>query len=443
MSSATLKSMLLSVTPGFLKPHWQRLEASPIGYRLAKGAFWSLVGTILARGLTVVSSVLAARMLGKAAMGELAVIQTTVGIFRAFAGVTMGLTAPKFVAEDRVKNPRRAGAMLSLSALVTWVSGAVMMLLMMLLAPWFAKYTLAAPHLAGLIRIGSVLLLLGAVNGAQTGALAGFEAFKTIARMNFISGLLSFPLMVAGAWWFGLVGAVWGLVGSVAVNCACSHLALRQEAARAGVPLRAKLEPDQWGVLWRFSLPSVLCNVIFGPVNWAGSVLLVNQPGGYAEMGLFNVTMSWYNAVTFLPGVLGQVLLPVLSAQYAEGHTGSRRFVMLATKANAIAVLPIAIILACASPLVMSFYGAEFREAWPTLIVAVFTAVVIAVHMPAAQSIIASGRMWPYFCLYVAWGVIYLGAAYVLVPFGALGYAGTRMVAYLLSSVAVFLYAAK
>jgi hypothetical protein len=81
MSNATLKHLLLSATPGFLKPYWHRLEASPLGYRLAKGAFWSLVGTVLSRSLSVIASILVARMLGKVGMGELGIIQNTVAAF--------------------------------------------------------------------------------------------------------------------------------------------------------------------------------------------------------------------------------------------------------------------------------------------------------------------------------------------------------------------------
>ena len=438
----SLKATAVALFPPFLRRHAERIEASPLGYRLAKGAFWSLVGTVLSRSLSVVSSILVARMLGKVGMGELGIVQSTVGILSAFAGLGMGLTATKFVAEYRTKDPQRAGAMLGLSAWATWVSGAVMMLAMLALAPWFAQHTLAAPHLTGLIRVGSVLLLLGSVNGAQTGALSGFEAFRTVARVNLVCGLLSFPLMVGGAWGFGLLGAVWGLVGSIAVNCVFSHLALRREAATAGVPLSAKLQPDQWGVLWRFSLPSVLCNVIFGPVNWACSAVLVNRENGYAEMGVFNVTMSWFNAVTFLPGVLAQVLLPLLSSQTAEaGGRSRRKLVFLAVKANTIAVIPVALLLICLSPFIMSLYGAGFREGWPTLVLNLLTAAVIALQGPAAQAVVAAGRMWFLFAMYLGWGVAFLGGTLLLVPSGSLGLAEARLAAYVLSSIAVFLFA--
>ncbi len=440
----TLRAAVDAACPPFLRGYKARIEASPLGYRLAKGAFWSLIGTVLSRSLSVVASIFVARTLGKAGLGELGIIQNTVGIFGAFAGLGMGLTATKFVAEYRTKEPQRAGTMLGLSASVTWASGAMMMLAMWLLAPWFAQHTLAAPQLAGPIRIGSVLLLIGSVNGAQTGALAGFEAFKSIARINLVCGLLSFPLMVGGAWWFGLVGAVWGLVGSMAVNCVFSHLALRREAAAAGVPFSANLQPGQWGVLWQFSLPSVLCNVIFGPANWACSALLVNRPHGYEEMGVFNATSGWFNAVTFLPGVLAQVVLPLLSSQSAEADYGSqRKVVALAIKANAIAVIPVVLLVAGASPLIMSFYGGGFREGWPTLAVTVLTAGILAVQTPPIQAITASGRMWALFSAYVSYGVLYFGLTFALLKWGALGLATARLFAYIVNAVWVWWFASK
>ncbi len=62
------------------------------------------------------------------------------------------------------------------------------------------------------------MLLLGALNGAQTGALAGFEEFRTIARINLLAGLANFPLIVTGVYLAGLRGAIVALVVSMGVN---------------------------------------------------------------------------------------------------------------------------------------------------------------------------------------------------------------------------------
>jgi O-antigen/teichoic acid export membrane protein len=230
----------------------------------------------------------------------------------------------------------------------------------------------------------------------------------------------------------------------MAVNCVFGHFALRREAAAAGVPLFAKLQPQQWGVLWRFSLPSVLCNVIFGPVNWACNALLVNQPNGYAEMGVFNATASWFNAVTFLPGVVAQVILPLLSSQAAEaGCMSQKKIVGLAIKANATVVMPVALLIAVASPFIMSFYGSEFHEGWPTLVVTVLTAGILAVQVPPVQAITAAGRMWVVFVTFVSYGVSYFGLTYALVGWGALGLSTARLFAYIVNAVWVWWFASK
>jgi O-antigen/teichoic acid export membrane protein len=129
-----------------------------------------------------------ARMLGKTSYGELGIIRSTVGMFGIFGGLGLGLTATKYVAELRERDPERAGRILGLSMRVALFSGTFLGILLFVSAPWLAANTLDAPHLAGALRIGAVLILLSAVNGAQTGALSGFEAFKTIALINFFIG---------------------------------------------------------------------------------------------------------------------------------------------------------------------------------------------------------------------------------------------------------------
>ena len=178
-----------------------RLAASPIGNRLARGMIWTLAGAMMARGLGLIASVVAARMLGREGFGELGVIQSTVAMFGAFAGFGLGLTATKHIAECRNADPTRAGRIMALSGVIAVISGAVMALGLLLAAGPVAEHALAAPHLKGLLQVSAGLIFLGALNGAQLGALSGLEAFKTIARVNLWSGLASFPIMIVGVWW--------------------------------------------------------------------------------------------------------------------------------------------------------------------------------------------------------------------------------------------------
>src|SRR5262245_51209511 len=151
-------------------------------------------------------------------------------MFGTLAGFSMGLTANKHVAEFKRSAPARAGRIIALASATAWITSGLMAVALLALGPWLAVKTLAAPHLGGLLQVGALLLFLSGINGAQTGVLSGFEAFKAIARINLICGLLTFPLMVAGAGYGGVAGAVWGLIGSQLANCLLCSVVLRAEA---------------------------------------------------------------------------------------------------------------------------------------------------------------------------------------------------------------------
>lgn len=429
----SVKELVRSLVPPFLRKYTARIEASPLGYRLAKGAFWSLAGAVISRGLALLASILVARILGKEGFGELGIIQSTVGMFGVFAGFGMGMTATKHVAEFRVKEPARAGHIIALSSLVAIVSGACMSLLLLVFAPWLAAQTLAAPHLNNVLQISSGILFLSAINGAQTGALAGFEAFKSIAKVNLFAGILSFPLMVGGTYIAGLNGAVWGLVFSVGVNCLANHVVLRHEAKRFSIPLTYSGSFAEWPVLWKFSLPAVLSGAMVGPANWICGALLVNQPNGYAEMGIFSAANQWFLALLFLPTIIGQVLLPILSERIGLNDDAlSSKILVESVKINALIAIPLVIVCSFASPLIMQFYGPSFREGWLALIFILITAGLLSLQLPVGNIIAASGRMWIGFLMNMGWGLIFIFSAWALIKYGALGLALARGLAYVL-----------
>ena len=436
------KSVLPSLIPTFLSLYWEKLKASPLGYRLAKGAFWSLAGSGISRGLGLAASILVARMMGKANYGELGIIQSTVGMFGTFAGFGLGVTATKYVAELKVKDPLRAGRIIGLSSLVSWITGGAMSVALFILSPWLATHTLAAPHLSGLLRVGSLLLLLSAINGAQTGALAGFEAFKSIARINLISGFATFPLMVGGVWWAGVPGAVMALVLSLALNCLLNFFGLRAESARAGVPLSYLGVGKEWDVLWRFSLPAVGSGIFVGPIYWVGNTMMVNSPGGYAQMGIFNAANQWFGALLFLPTMLGQAALPVFAECLGQGdHAKSREVLRFYIRLNAIVVGPVVLFGCLASPWIMASYGPGFGEAWPTLAVVFGTAALVAIQNPVGQIITASGRMWIGTLMNAGWATCFIFLTWIFIQRGAFGFSSARLGAYLIHATWTFAYA--
>ena len=412
--------------------------------RFARGASWSLIGMGAAQGLAVVASIITARLLGKVAFGEFTMVTSTVGAFGIFAGLGLGLTATKYTAEHRSNDPDRAGQILGLTQQVAAISGGVVALLLFIFAPWLAARTLNAPQLSSELRLGCVLLFLNALDGTQLGALAGLEAFRATAWVSLVRGLLTFPVLLAGVWYYGLTGAVTATVIVGAVGWCLNQAALRRESSRAGVRISYRGARANLPILWQFSLPALLSAMMVAPAMWLANAILVNQPGGYGELGLFNAANQWRTAMMFLPAVLLRVALPLMASSADPGRADDFGKTLVLTQSLTVAiVLPAGALLMFLSSLIMGLYGNEFAHAAPVLIGVACTIMITCIGNAAGAAIEARGKMWRGLVLNLSWAVVLILIVGLSArSWGARSLAFGSAIAYLVMSVWGFLYVA-
>lgn len=408
---------IISVLPRPLQQLWFRIRASPLGLRLAHGTFWMVSGQVITRVLGLFSSIIVARILGKVPFGEFGTIQSTVGLFGVFAGLGIGITATKYVAEFREQQIERCGRVIGFSLAAALVGGILASLGLLFFGDWLAAHTLAAPQLAPMLRVGAGLVIFGSLQGAYLGALAGFEAFKQVCWVNFISSVLAVPLLVVGAMWDGLMGAVWGLVLQAVLLCVFGHAALLKEAAKAGIKITLGFHPDEWAMLWRFTLPAFLSSMLATPAGWFSRTLLVNQPSGYAEAALVSAANQWMNLVNFLPYTMGGVLVPIFASLYAAGRRDEfmkllRRNLWL----NAAVALAVALPLMLCSSIILEFYGHGFQDGIPIFILSMICGVVVAINNLLSRTMQSAGRAWIDLSSYLLWAVVIVAGSVLFIP---------------------------
>lgn len=411
---------------------WQRLNASPIGLRLAKGAFWALFGTIVSRGLMLLSTIFTARFLGLVQYGELGVVLSTITMLSTIAGFSLGQMSTKYVAEFYQMDPERARRVISLSNLLSWITGGSMTIILFLFANDIAARALAAPYLSHQLRVSSILLLLGSITGAQVGTLYGFEAFRIIARINVITGVTSILAIVFGTWLFGLDGAIWGTIISRIAAYLAGEAAIQGVTRDRGLPRISSNCLQEIGLVWHFGVPAMLGGVMVGPVIWITNAFVVNQPNGYAEMGIFNAANQLRQMILFFPATLASVVLPMLSNLRGMGSTRDYRRLFWANLGlSAGAAMAIALPLALFAPWVMARFGASFRVGSSVLILLCLAAVLSATLDGVGQSIASEGRMWSGFVLNLIWAMVMLIASFALRHHGAIGLGISTLFAYI------------
>jgi O-antigen/teichoic acid export membrane protein len=413
-----------------------RIKSSPLISRLVHGAFWSVLGAVLARALGLATWMVVARILGTRAFGELGIVQNTFGLLQNLSLLGLGIMATKYVAQYRASEKQRAGRVVGLSVLLAAGSGLLMGIGVVLAAPWIASRVLGAPQLTVLLQIGGILIVAAAVGGVLEGALAGFEAFKPLAILGLVGGLVSLPLFVWAAWAAGLEGLVWSMVGVALLMLGLNYWVLHRTARREQCAVTFSGVRQELRAIFNFGLPVFLSGQVFFLAEWLGSWLLIRMPSGFDELGVYSAAVRWQQAVLFIPLYLSRAVFPGLTDRYASGdYSRFKRLLKYYTLACTGVAVVCAIALSLLSKLVMSGYGPEFTEGWPVLVIASVSMVFLPLRWAIQMIYRSIGAAWYELFLSVAWAVLMLIGMLVLHGRGSLRLALSTAIAFALTTL--------
>lgn len=397
--------------------------------RFARGVYWNALGTLFAQGSVFLTSVLLARLLGKEVFGELGMIQSTLVTLTSIAQVSTGLTATKYVAEFRDADKARAGRVLGLCSVLTLATGVVATALLLISAPWVAEHMLVAPNLALSLSISAACVLFSVMNGYQIGALAGLESYKSISVYGALLGAAHLALCGFGATLWGLHGALGGMAVSALLRWRVYGLVLRREINKQGIKMERKAGLKERDVLRRFALPAALSGLTTMPAVWLGNTFLVQQPNGYAEMGVYNAAISLRTIVLFFPVLLNGVTVALINSHKGQENKSSfKSTFFLNMGLTTAAALTGGILMWAFGEGALRIFGSTFAGSSAAGIVlfmsisVVFEAIGIAIY----QLIQSHEKMWlSFFAIALPRDMLIVVSAYFLAQqYGGAGLAG-------------------
>jgi O-antigen/teichoic acid export membrane protein len=386
-----------------------------------------------------VAGVACARYLGRSQYGQLGVILSTANLFTTLGAAGLGVTATKHVAELRRSDPERAGRIIGMTRATAIVAGLAFSAAFLVLSGWLSRTVLRAPELTGLLRVSAGILFFTSLNAYQAGALAGFEAFKPLAAANLIRGA-SVPLLVIGAAYWGLPGAVLANIAVAITSCVANEAMLRRECARHHIRIDIRPTFEELRILYRFSLPVLLATVSSTPAIWL-STAAVARTSGFAEVGIFNAAMQWQSAILFLTSAVSAIGLPMLSGVVAERNLPRFKRVMglsfaLTTGSALLAAIPICL----AAPWIMRAYGHGFAAGSKVLIVVAASTVLTAMSITVGHAIWSLNAPVAGVVFALLRGCLLVSSAFALAKFGALGLAEANLITMVIQTVAVIPY---
>ena len=411
-----------------------RSRTGPLGRRFVGGAKWLLVGSAAGRALSLAGTIVVARILVPREFGQLTYIQAAITFMAGFAILGLNVAVTKSVAAARARSLPEAGGLVRLSLKIVVVSGCAFSLGVFLFSTQVAAL-LGSAQLADQLARGSLAVVAGATSGVAIGALNGLEAFRAVAIVSSLRSVLSSALMVSGALWDGLTGAITGWALGESVAAIVAAIVVVRRCRNMGAWGSSRRSAATWRSLRAIGLSAFAANVLVTLALVLGQRVLAGQPSGFEHVAQFNIAYRWCLAVLFIPASIAPILLPLLANLRAEGDvTAFARLLRANLWMNvALTALP-AVVLIIFRDEVLGLSGSAYVGQSATFIVLMIATVPIALNSVMSQAALSLDAIRAWLLSDLALAVTVVGVAWLLVPVhGSLGLAVGYAVAYLVT----------
>ncbi len=402
--------------------------------KLIYGIFWNLISAFASSGFPLIAGIIAARILGTFGYGQLGMINSTVILFSTFAGLGLGITVTKYIAQYHKTDSEKTGRIMGLTNLFGIISGLVMFVILFAIAPWLASSTLAAPNLAPIIRIASLLLIINTLVGIQSGSIAGFGAFKDLARIAIFQGIISASLTVTGVYFFGLIGVVTAMVINSIVNLILYKITVNDLVKSFKIKIDYLKSWKEKDVIWKLSFPTMLSSMMVWPIIWVANAIIINTPGGYGQLGIFTAADQWRSILYFIPGVIGNVLLPMIAANVNKNN---EKLETINIFSSWIVVIIIALPLIAFPEIISFFYGSGYNSTVFLEVIALmmFVSCIISYRDGISRKLVVKNLMWWGFLDNIIWAIFLISSVVLLKNLGALALALAYIIAYVFNTL--------
>ena len=391
--------------------------------KLFSGTVYTLGSVLGIQIISLLTSVIYARLLGKEGLGVFAVLMQLSAAIIPLSSLGLGTAVTRMIPEYRKKAPNEIETLLSSAFIVTLVAGFAVSIGYFVLADFLAA-VYGVPDLVLLIRISASLVVLNALVVLAAAIVQGFQRVKELALLGLVGQGVTVPVTFYMTLTWGLLGAVLAGTVSLALTIAIYFRAVRSIVRTNELKISwSRVDRRHAAALLRVALPLFASFILLRPALLFQSSYLALHIG-YAELGLFRVASVLYRAVLLLPIALSVPLLPAISEMYAEGTRDRTRGQLSSLiRVTALLSLPIALAIGLGSgPIIEFLFGPEYLAASLLVFIISAAAFVDTIGVVVENTLLGTGRTFHVLLLTMMQAVVIsLGSFFFISAFGLLG----------------------
>lgn len=390
---------------------------------------WAAVGDSVSRGLFLVAFILCSRLMPSYDYGQLSLIRTTILTFVTFAGLGMGMTANRYIAEHLVADKWFVGLLIGGSNFAAAVLGTIVAIGIWGFAPYIGAGWLKDPLIVDYLRWCAPIVLLASILGTQIGVMQGFGAYRQLAAVGSIQGVVAILALPTGAALAGIDGAILGILTYNLVGVILLSVTIRKHLRIHGVVVRLQPLGQLVPILLKFSLPAALGGLAIAPFKWFAEVQLARS-GGFDELAVFGAAMLLTSLLLSLVSTMNAPLITYFTRKAAQPGDDRSHLNLFGTW---YAFLLIAIPLLVWPSLGALPFDASYRtDKFQVVMLGLLTYVgLMLFHAGIVRLMILRGNLWLTVSTTLVEGAVLIAGAIALSDQGAVG----LVIAYVFSYV--------
>lgn len=405
---------------------------SPFLRKILKGTFFLSIGSISSRALLALAYIIMARILTKEEYGEYGMIKSTIDNFLIFASMGIGLTTTKYVSELKNIDKQATSSILGNSILLVFFSSLLIFFLILIFSDYISSSVLKNSDLRWLLVTAGGILIFVSLNGTQLGALLGFQSYKETAIVNIFQGILIFTGLTGGAYLFGLKGAVLGNLIALCILNIITQFYLRKECLKNGLTISLQDWKKNIKKIYKFAIPASLSTIIVAPTIWILNTILVNQPDGYTQLGIYSAVIIFSTAIQMINGSLSNALLPIFLTKDTDVTPKKEFFNYFgAWFISILLALPIILFPELVSLILGPKYPVDIVKI--VLSLSVVSTLIVAYKQGISRDLVIKNKMWLSVFSMGQWAIVSLILFCFLKKHGAVGFAISYCIGYIVN----------
>ncbi|MGB3592374.1 MAG: oligosaccharide flippase family protein [Nonlabens sp.] len=341
-------------------PLWNKIKSD--NSALLSGTAWTILGAGISRGCLLIGSLICANILGSSLFGEYSLIRNTVNMFAVLGGINLGSLISKYISQYNLNKDLRDLHAVFQIYLLCFTLIVITGILLVVFADPLSTRLLGAPHLKYDLYLSLAIIGATIFYSLNENVYRGLMKFKKLGIIQILCSLTFLIMVPAGAYWYGVTGAVLGYLAFAVFFSFLSLLQLGLLNIRSLKKLRSisikNLDYDS-KEFKKMIVPVFFSSLVDAPAFYAVQVIFVFYYG-MSDFGIASAFLQIRNLALIVPGYVSLVLLPILSRFYTQNdRTRYSKNLNTATVFSLLFSCAIAIILVATSHLTIDLYGFE------------------------------------------------------------------------------------